>query len=287
MRRMERGRPSTPRTGPVMEVEILEEGRTGYLRINRMINTWEDIYIPLRGKRSYEIMVDAFANYIADFDNLIIDLRGNPGGHHTHFDQIVLPKFMHRYVAYAGYVLYTDGHYSRLSQEMFMNDRYLHGDYWGRDGVIRQRVVSLANTPVAGAEDFSLAFRVEYVVRPSQSRRRWIGGFNRDVGFSGKTWLLVDGRTASGAEAASALLKYSQAATLVGEPTMGIIGTTYTPDTILMSLPNTGILVRFDIAYYTCPQGHPLQGYGITPHFPNREGLDALETVLAMIDEAR
>jgi len=54
---------------------------------------------------------------------------------------------------------------------------------------------------------------------------------------------------------------------------------------LYISLPNTGIVVRFGVAYYTDPTGRPLQGYGIQPHLPNRPGLDALETVLALIAE--
>jgi len=44
-------------------------------------------------------------------------------------------------------------------------------------------------------------------------------------------------------------------------------------------------MVRFDIAYYTDPYGRPFQGYGVQPHYRNRPGLDAMETVMALIEE--
>jgi len=105
--------------------------------------------------------------------------------------------------------------------------------------------------------------------------------------FNGKMWLLTDEFTASAAEGAAAILKYNNIVTVVGEPTWGVMGVSYEPVIFNISLPNTGIIVRFDVAYYTDPYGRPLQGYGIQPHYPNRPGMDALETVLAMIEEGR
>jgi len=49
-------------------------------------------------------------------------------------------------------------------------------------------------------------------------------------------------------------------------------------------LYNTGIIIRFDPAFVTDFRGRPLE-YGIEPHYFNRPGMDALETVLAMIAE--
>jgi C-terminal processing protease CtpA/Prc len=96
---------------------------------------------------------------------------------------------------------------------------------------------------------------------------------------------LTDEYTASGAEAATAILKLNDIATVVGEPTRGVFGTTSDMLAAVISLPNTGILVRMDIAFFKDHYGNPLQGYGIQPHYRPRDGMCALETVLAMIGE--
>ncbi|MCL2562658.1 MAG: S41 family peptidase [Oscillospiraceae bacterium] len=96
---------------------------------------------------------------------------------------------------------------------------------------------------------------------------------------------MIDAYVASGAEAATAMLKYNNIATVVGEATMGVFGTGADPFTAIISLPHTGIVLRFDTAYFTDTEGRPFEGYGVTPHYFNRPGMDALETVLAMIRE--
>jgi len=52
----------------------------------------------------------------------------------------------------------------------------------------------------------------------------------------------------------------------------------------LAFMPNTGIIFYFDIFYVTDSRGRPLEA-GTIPHFFNRPGMDALETVLALIAE--
>jgi len=104
--------------------------------------------------------------------------------------------------------------------------------------------------------------------------------------FNGKIWLLIGEGTASAAEATAAIIKQNNIATVVGEPTWGIMGTIHEPVVKWARLPNTGIMFRFDIAYYTDPYGRPWQGYGVQPNYFNRPGMDALQTVLAMIEES-
>jgi ABC-type glycerol-3-phosphate transport system substrate-binding protein len=69
-------------------------------------------------------------------------------------------------------------------------------------------------------------------------------------------------------------------ATLVGEVTGGILGGPRT----FVALPNSGIVFQMDLFYITDQYGFPLEA-GTTPHYFNRDGYDALETVLQMIAE--
>ena len=50
------------------------------------------------------------------------------------------------------------------------------------------------------------------------------------------------------------------------------------------ALPNTGFIIRYNPTLILDSSGRPLE-YGTQPHFFNRPGLDALETVLELIEE--
>ena len=124
--------------------------------------------------------------------------------------------------------------------------------------------------------------RKEYVMRSGFQLRR---GDNRNeyqgrVDFDGKIWLLVGPRTATTAEFAARLSKNTGFATLVGETTGGQVG----GPLVQVALPNTGILFQMKVYYFTDQFGRPYDA-GTIPHHFNREGYDALETVLQLIAE--
>ena len=87
-------------------------------------------------------------------------------------------------------------------------------------------------------------------------------------------------RMFSGAQIAAWLAKNSGFATLVGEITGGCWGGLR----LISAMPNTGILFQFDAFYITDRYGRPLEA-GTIPHHFNHPGMDAMETVLALIAE--
>ena len=84
----------------------------------------------------------------------------------------------------------------------------------------------------------------------------------------------------SGAQIASWVIKESGIATLVGDITGGTWGGKRTG----AALPYSGIFFLMDTMYITDSHGRVLEA-GTIPHYFNRDGMDALETVLAMISE--
>jgi len=102
--------------------------------------------------------------------------------------------------------------------------------------------------------------------------------------FNGQLWLLTDSLSASISEHIVALYKQNNLAIIVGEQGRGIFMCT-----LLLSnyfaLPNSGIVIRYDVGYPVCRRtGRPLEE-GIPPHFNNRLGMDALQTTLELIAE--
>ena len=99
--------------------------------------------------------------------------------------------------------------------------------------------------------------------------------------FSGRIWLLVDENTFFEAALFAFVAKNIGFATVVGEQTGGSIPLARTA----ISMPNTGIIATWHTAYLTDEKGRAF-AEGVRPQYTNRLGLDALETVLAMIGES-
>ena len=103
-----------------------------------------------------------------------------------------------------------------------------------------------------------------------------------DTSFDGKVWLLTNGNNYSGGALFARHAKEMGFATLVGEQTGGAYTTSAG---MFFALPNTGIILRWDIDYLTDSEGRALNEFPTTPHHLNRPGMDALETVLKLIEE--
>ena len=265
---------------PVYETAILEEGKIAYLAVNRMIHLWDDPR-PRRTIGQYEAMLHDFHGQIEGYDHLIIDLRGNSGGQNIHFFVFVVGPLLHEAIFFPVYVFYKDGEYSRSARENY------DWRIFGSTHPFTQDAASFdGSLPYLDPEiTLPYAFYSAHMISSSYDYSGWYDSIRAEVLFDGTIWMLVDEHTASAAEASAAMLKLNNLATIVGEATFGILGTLEDSTNALVSLPNTGIIVRMDIAYFTDTYGRPLQGYGITPHYFNRPGMDALETVLAMIAE--
>jgi len=263
----------------VYEAHILEEGRIAYLAVNNMINIWNDFRHGTTGY--YEAMLYDFHADIEGFEHLIIDMRGSSGGVHLHFDAFVVAPLLREGIQFLGYVFYMGGDHGRTLRDIHDLRQ------WGMDITYAPHPANFVEPPqyLDMGINLSYAFFSTYSISPGYEYRGLHASTRQETLFNGQIWLLVDDATSYAAETAVAMLKYNNLATVVGRPTYGIMATTQDPTRVLIALPNSGILVGFDTSYFTDRQGRPLQGYGIQPHYPNRPGMDALETVLAMIEE--
>jgi hypothetical protein len=116
--------------------------------------------------------------------------------------------------------------------------------------------------------DYAIVWEARYAPAPNA------------IPFNGEIWLLVDGLSASASVMAAKIAVNTGFATVVGEPTSVITGVAHT----FAALPNTGILFRIDLGYTTDQYGRSIEEFGIIPQIPNAPGMDALETVLSIIN---
>jgi len=220
-----------------------------------------------------------FVETVGDFGHLIIDLRGNRGGYAGNFTYNIMAPLIDKPASLFYYVFFKGGDHNLMFDDFYYRDlkwqaaNGLRG-FLGADAPVSVGDILPALTN-ANADDFAgldYGFKRELKVEPSAARWK----------FNGRIWILIDGRSISAAEISALLAKESGFATIVGTPTGGMFGG-YTA--AFVGLPNTGAIVRYDYGYVTDLRGRSIEELGVAPDIYNRPGMDALETVLALISE--
>ena len=276
-------RPYTPCAGTNLVTEIIEEGRIAHLRVISM-SACSASYC-----RTCNLIALDFYRQIIDFDHLIIDIRGNPGG---------FVEYFHANIARP---LIADTRLSTTFTHFFKAGEYninflrqqIPGHFSRRQPVSLEaidRLFGLENLEDWVIEDLMSMDYYFMTIKSVSSTPTLIGGeeWGRWRNFDGKIWTLIDGGVSSASQEITAFYMNTGFATFVGEPTRGIAGLGGFQRLLTagqgLTMPNTGIRVRFDSTYMVDAAGHPNE-YPINPHYFNRPGMDALQTVLAMIEE--
>ena len=239
----------------IVQTEILVDGKIAYAKIADM-----------RASEMFAL-VD-FYDDIHNYEHLIIDIRGNPGGNDTFVSHVLAP-YITEELTIPIYGFIKAGELNVL---------------YGRDHISRRIDVGIADDmPYFNEEDkhqFDAAFKVDIVITPRPLYRADHQPVPR---FTGKMWLLTDGGNFSVSDMAAYYSKQSGAITIVGEQSGG--ASSHISSAITSYLPNSGIVFMYEYVYTTDPEGRSLEEFRTTPHYFNRPGMDALETALALIEE--
>lgn len=257
---------------PNVVTEIIEEGRIARLAVSSFMLHEQWPY--------FEQQIFGFYDEIRDFDHLIIDMRRNTGGDMQFFyNKIMAPNIAETHTG-EGFAFLKMGDYAAEHT----TNLYRREFTW-RVGI---RSDDRQVSPIAQMlEEFDLpefrqedTERLEYGFRTvTIVRARPMARFDNQPAFGGKIWMLTGEMMGSSAQISAWLSKDTGFATLVGDITGGVCGGPLT----MVALPNTGILFQMDVFYVTDRYGRPLEA-GTVPHYFNREGMDALETVLSIIN---
>jgi len=244
-----------------VSTRIIQEGRIAYVRILQMsVNTIEVDYAQL---------ID-FYKSVADYDHLIIDIRGNGGGSDGYFPALVMAPNINETLYYNQYLFFMAGDHNMRFLEPLMEIGWMQ---WVDIQPVHPELFN--SLPYFHHEDRDILdyyIRITGQVTPS-----------RDEGiFGGKIWLLIDGSNFSASGIAVEIAKETGFATLVGMPT-GSSGMGINPT--IIGLPNSGIIVQYQTLYSTNFTGRNSYEYGAEPHVRNFDGMDALETTLALIEQ--
>ncbi|MCL2199325.1 MAG: S41 family peptidase [Defluviitaleaceae bacterium] len=254
--------------------EIIEEGKIAYIAIESFMSSlaYDDL------------VIFPFLQEVEDFEHLIIDIRGNMGGSVAYFNVLLLMRLIQDNVTVPGHQFFTDGREAQNVMRMLYNSM--------TTAALETEWVELSRMEIMYTADFVYEVGMPYLNPNDKARLTYVfvteetlfpyrlPEHNR-VNFNGKVWLLVDEWSMSASVNAALAVKSTGIGTVVGENTSGITG----PMATYVMLPRTGIIWRLDIGHFTDLYGRSLEEFGVTPHIRNREGMDALETVLAIIEE--
>ncbi|MDR2167326.1 MAG: hypothetical protein LBE35_05690 [Clostridiales bacterium] len=252
--------------------EIIVPGEVAYLRIHTfMANPYfdEEVFLP-------------FLQEVQDYNHLIIDLRSNMGGLMNYFPAYVFTRLLAEPIASESWEFYTGGARALAALEATMplfelaltEDPEIYGGLIELYKLPIEEFLAIRELPYFNQQDrerFAYAIFGSSLIVPAED----------SIAFDGKIWMLIDGMTASASSLAALTMDLTGKGTLVGENTSGVMAALHA----YIALPNTGIIWRVDLGHFTDAYGRSLEAYGIAPHVRNREGLDALGTVLALIAE--
>lgn len=242
--------------------EIIEPGRIAYFSIASFINN-----IVLDSETLFP-----FYEQIQDYEHLIIDIRGNGGGWPDSFTSNVVSMFINENISFTYPEFFVA---NPLSADFFeyplsMAGGFLYGIFPAGEFVQSQNMTQFDQDDLE-LLDYAILWHIEYA--PAVD----------NIPFDGEIWLLVDGGSASASEMAARLSIATGFATVVGEPTAGVTGVI--PKHV--ALPSTGVLFRIDLGYTVDQYGRSFEEFGVIPQIANMPEMDALETVLMLIDSAR
>ena len=256
-----------PRPGaePNITFDIIEEGRIAHLRVRSLL--WvDDSFADIRRIREFAFMVQ-------NDGHIIIDLRGNGGGN---------PYFFHSNVG---------SMFVRKPQTVYIHNFYMAGshnmEFMNSMGHMRPQSVPVDMEYIRGFVANEYLHVLDDIKRMDY---HYIYAHTLEPGsllvpFEGKIWMLVDEYMFSAAQWVATFYKEIGFATLVGNTTGGALAfCNIGMFSNYLTLPNSGIIVRYDTILSLDPRGRPIE-YGTQPHYFNRPGMDALQTVLALIEE--
>jgi len=251
--------PAGRNQGSVIRTESIEEGRIALI-------TPPDVFNNLHIDAHTEEIL-CFAHNIVGYEHLIIDNRHLAGWEMEWFPQVIIQNLISQPVAYSHNFFSMGGEYSRLFYDLLPQ---------GEAGFVPVTDELLAQFPHMHPDDSRLLryhYHMENTIYPSE----------RSVGFDGEIWLLVSSVNIYAADYVANLVQETGFATLVGEPTSG--GGITSIFSVPLVLPNTGMVIRFMPLYGVDHLGRNTWEHPTQPDIFNREGMDALQTVLTLIEE--
>ena len=231
---------------PDIVTSVYDE-RTAYIKINSFELT--------RYQNDKEVL-DNFFEQIKDFPNLIIDLRGNSGGSDLYWQNLIVKPNAKTNLESERYFLF--------------NHNEITDNYISALGISENEIDTLSKPWLSQYRNNFTQYTID------------VESFDEAQNpYSGTIWVLVDDTVYSASENFVMFCKNTGFATIVGTSTNGDGGIA---DPLLVSLPNSGLIIRFSVFYGLNEDGSGNEVNGTKPDIVISEDEDALTKCLEQIN---
>jgi len=206
-----------------IRLEVIEDGEVGYIKVPSFDALNIEEQVP---------KIRAFIQEHQDLEHMIIDIRGNGGGGDSYWREAFVSPNITEEQYYTNYYLYNLETIEDELTKPFIEEinAYLYEE--------KRKIEELPDSISLNSN----GCQFEYFTCETQE----IKPHSQEVDYSGKFWLLIDKYNASASSSFIQFCKENQFATLVGEPDNG---DNCNGDPFLFSLPNSGVIIRFDLFY--------------------------------------
>lgn len=238
-----------------LEIRIIEDQKIAYIKID----SFEPKYI----ENDYLKLLD-FYNIINSYENLIIDIQGNTGGSDIYWEDLIVAPNITETLSSDRYYLFN------YSENNYISD-YVQACFDNKSIYSTEKLPRLEKQNPS-----ALGYLSNYIIDTTT-----IEPLN-DIGFQGNIWVLTSDKVYSASENFVMICKNTGFATLVGTLTGGDGGVV---DPILISLPNSGLIVRFSMFYGLNNDGSGNEAVGTLPDIEIGEGKDVLSECLLYINQ--
>jgi hypothetical protein len=274
--------PQTTLSG--ITTEILKENSIAYLSISFFL--W-----PTTARAMF---LRDFYSTVIDYDHLIIDIRGNRGGYLDFWKMMIMLPLMgdRNFLPNMPLYVLTKGNdmIRNIAEENIDHIRQSFLMSVESNGLVSiEELLSTNDLRYLNEDDlYHFEYGVKFNANINYAERRRLTPYSPlhfevpHTPFNGQIWLLTCNLNTSASAIFALYAKNMDFATLVGEQ-VSFAHTVF--HNHFIALPNTGIVLRWDTDYVVDQYGRALEEFPTEPHYYNREGMDALETVLAIINE--
>ena len=217
----------------------------------------------LSNKEEDEKVLDEFMRNKHMYKALVIDIRDNVGGNMEYWQNFLIPKLSKNPKQVVNHMFFKDSDKIRLQ---LMDDNL--------------NMESLSNVDISGIKldhgedlkDFSYYIKDVIAIEPDESQK--------DNGYEGKIFLLVDEDVFSAAEGFASFIKHTEFATIVGTQTGG---DGITLGVINSVLPNSGLVFTYTNTLGYDPTGEINEENPTTPDIESssyRESIEIIENII-------